>query len=260
MPHQQRLGRVVDQIIYKGFRWKRCALQPGRTRRVWRHAQRGGVNDQGTVIAGAQEVERSPIINFSLSRGLDVLRERISLLTTAGNNPAGTLNTGYNGTACSLDATRALGLTPSAGDVPIRSAPYEYGQTNAVASADFRVTRSSSVEAGVERENFRRTYRERENTWENKFRLAYVNRDFSAGTLPSGTRAISIAVESNLNVPVELALIDPSGRVVQTAKSSSGLVILEAPITQGGVYVIKTVNVSLGPIQIWSLTTPWIAK
>ena len=79
-------------------------------------------------------------------------------------------------------------------------------------------------------------------------------------TLPSGTRAISIAVESNLNVPVELALLDPSGRVVQTANSSSGLVILEAPITQGGVYIIKTVNVSLGPIQIWSLTTPWIAK
>ena len=79
-------------------------------------------------------------------------------------------------------------------------------------------------------------------------------------SLPSGTRAISIAVESNLNVPVELALLDPSGRVVQTANSSSGLVILEAPITQGGVYIIKTVNVSLGPIQIWSLTTPWIAR
>jgi hypothetical protein len=79
-------------------------------------------------------------------------------------------------------------------------------------------------------------------------------------TLPSSTRAISIAVESNLNVPVELVLLDPSGRVVQTANSSSGLIILEAPITQGGVYIIKTVNVSLGPVQIWSLTTPWIAK
>jgi hypothetical protein len=59
---------------------------------------------------------------------------------------------------------------------------------------------------------------------------------------------------------VELTLLDPSGRVVQTANSSSGLIILEAPITQGGVYIIKTVNVSLGPIRIWSLTTPWIAK
>ena len=41
---------------------------------------------------------------------------------TVGNNPAGTQNTGYNGTRCDSAATRALGLAPSAGDVPIGSA------------------------------------------------------------------------------------------------------------------------------------------
>ena len=101
----------------------------------------------------------------------------------AGNNPAGTVATGYNGTGCSLDATRALGLTPSAGDVPIRTAPYEYGQVNATVSADYRLTRASNVELGYERENFRRPYREREKTGEDKFRIGYVNRDFSAGSL-----------------------------------------------------------------------------
>jgi hypothetical protein len=101
----------------------------------------------------------------------------------AGNNPAGTLNTGYNGTGCNLDATRALGLAPSAGDVPLRSAPYDYSRTNAMVSADFRITRHSSVEAGYERENWSRPYREREKTGEDRVRLAYVNRDFSAGTL-----------------------------------------------------------------------------
>ena len=40
---------------------------------------------------------------------------------TVGNNPAGTLNTGYNGTGCDYAATQALGLAPSAGDVPIRT-------------------------------------------------------------------------------------------------------------------------------------------
>jgi Putative outer membrane beta-barrel porin, MtrB/PioB len=102
---------------------------------------------------------------------------------TAGNNPAGTLNTGYNGTQCDLDATRALGLAPSAGDVPLRSAPYEHSQMNSVLSADYRITRNSSVEAGYERENWRRPYREREKTGEDKVRLGYVNRGFSAGTL-----------------------------------------------------------------------------
>ena len=39
--------------------------------------------------------------------------------------------------------------------------------------------------------------------------------------LPSGTKAISIAVESSVNVPMQLVLIDPSVRVVQTVNSSS---------------------------------------
>ncbi|HKR58592.1 MAG TPA: PKD domain-containing protein [Pyrinomonadaceae bacterium] len=79
-------------------------------------------------------------------------------------------------------------------------------------------------------------------------------------SLPAGTRAISVAVESSINVPVQLVLLDPSGRVVQIVNSSSGVAILEAPITQGGVYIIKTVNLSLGPIQLWSVATPWVAR
>jgi hypothetical protein len=102
---------------------------------------------------------------------------------TAGNNPAGTVNTGYNGTGCNLAATRALGLVPSAGDVPLRSAAYEYRRLNSEVSADYRINRSNSLEAGFEREDFDRQYRERAETWENKVRLGYVNRGFEAGTL-----------------------------------------------------------------------------
>jgi hypothetical protein len=79
-------------------------------------------------------------------------------------------------------------------------------------------------------------------------------------SLPSGTRAISIAVESNLKVPIQLVLVDPSGRIVQTVNSSSGLAILEAPLSQGGTYVFKTINLSLGPVQVWSVATPLVAR
>ena len=51
-------------------------------------------------------------------------------------------------------------------------------------------------------------------------------------------------------MPIQLVLIDPSGTVVQTVNSSSGVAILEAPITQSGVYIIKIVNLSAGPVQI----------
>ena len=79
-------------------------------------------------------------------------------------------------------------------------------------------------------------------------------------TLPAGTRAISVAVESNLNVPMQLVLLDPTGKVVQTVNSSSGVAILEVPITKSGVYIIKTVNLSLGPLQVWTVATPWVAR
>jgi hypothetical protein len=102
---------------------------------------------------------------------------------TVGNNPAGTLITGYNDSRCDYAATQAAGLAPSAGDVPLRAAPYEYRQLNSVLSADYRLNRSNSLEAAVERENYRRQYRERDKTWEDKVRLGYVNRGFEAGTL-----------------------------------------------------------------------------
>jgi len=102
---------------------------------------------------------------------------------TVGNNPPGTLATGYNGTGCDDAATRALGLAPSAGDVPIRNVPYEYRQMNALVTAEYRPNRTNSLEGTYERERFDREYRDRDETWEDKIRAAYVNRAFENGTL-----------------------------------------------------------------------------
>src|SRR3982074_353677 len=82
----------------------------------------------------------------------------------------------------------------------------------------------------------------------------------SSITLPTGTQAISVAAEPSVAVPIQLVLIDPSGTVVQTVSSSSGVAILEAPITQSGVYIIKTVNLDVGPVQMWSVATPLVSQ
>src|SRR4029453_4210070 len=79
-----------------------------------------------------------------------------------------------------------LGVAPGGGGVPIRSVPYEYRQLNSVVSADYRINRTNSLEAAFEREDFNREYRERDETWENKVRLGYVNRGFATGTLRLG--------------------------------------------------------------------------
>ena len=103
--------------------------------------------------------------------------------TTAGNNPTGTSASAYNTTGCNLEAITALGLVPSAGNVNIRSVPYEYRQTNFELSGDYRIARGQSINARIEREQFQREHRERDQTWEDMLKLGYVNRAFAWGTI-----------------------------------------------------------------------------
>jgi PKD repeat protein len=78
--------------------------------------------------------------------------------------------------------------------------------------------------------------------------------------LQSGSEQISIVAESNLNVPFKLLLVDPSGLTLQTVDSVGGMAVLDRPVTQSGLYVIKVVNLSLGPLQITTTTTPLVKR
>ncbi len=69
-----------------------------------------------------------------------------------------------------------------------------------------------------------------------------------------------MTAESSLTVPFKLLLVDPSGLTLQTADSVSGIATISRPVTQGGVYVIKVVNLSLGPLQFTATTTPTIKR
>ncbi|MGZ5080412.1 MAG: MtrB/PioB family outer membrane beta-barrel protein [Usitatibacter sp.] len=100
----------------------------------------------------------------------------VTAMTAAGVNPPGTSANAYNAVGCDLAAAQALNLVPSAGNIPIRSVPYDYKQLNANISADYRLGRASSVNGAIERESFRREFRERDETWEDKIKLGYVDR------------------------------------------------------------------------------------
>jgi hypothetical protein len=56
-------------------------------------------------------------------------------------------------------------------------------QLNYVLSGDYDLTRTSSINAAVEREEFKRNFRERDKTWEDKLKLGYVNRALGDTTL-----------------------------------------------------------------------------
>lgn len=102
---------------------------------------------------------------------------------TAGVNPAGTLATAFDTLKCNVEALKALRLVPSAGNVNIASALYETRQLNTSLAADYRVGKRQNLSASVERETIDRAHREREQTWEDRVKLGYVNRDLADGTL-----------------------------------------------------------------------------
>jgi hypothetical protein len=78
--------------------------------------------------------------------------------------------------------------------------------------------------------------------------------------VPSGSQELSVVAESNLNIPLQLVLVDPSSLTLATANASNGIATISRPVAQGGVYVIKVVNLSLGPVQITTTTTPLVSR
>ncbi len=79
-------------------------------------------------------------------------------------------------------------------------------------------------------------------------------------TAPAGTQAISVVAEATPELPIQLVLIDPSGAILGTADNSTGLAVINKNVTQSGVYVIKVVNISLGPVQVWTAATPLVLR
>lgn len=78
--------------------------------------------------------------------------------------------------------------------------------------------------------------------------------------MPSNSQEVSVVAESSVNVPFKLILLNPVGLTLQTAEASSGMAVLNVPVSQGGVYVIKVVNLSLGPLQFTTTTTPTVRR
>jgi hypothetical protein len=48
--------------------------------------------------------------------------------------------------------------------------------------------------------------------------------------------------------------------VVQTADASSGFAVIQTPVSGSGIYVVKLVNVGLGPVSVWTAATPLVAR
>jgi hypothetical protein len=78
--------------------------------------------------------------------------------------------------------------------------------------------------------------------------------------VPPGGTAISSVAESSIGVPIQLLILSPTGVVLASSTSTSGITVAEAPVSEAGMYVVKTINLSLGPVSVWTASTPQVNR
>jgi len=74
-------------------------------------------------------------------------------------------------------------LAANGSNVPVFGQARSTKQLNYGLSTDYDLSNTSSLNAALEREEFKRDFRERDKTWENKLKLGYVNRGLGLATL-----------------------------------------------------------------------------
>jgi len=75
------------------------------------------------------------------------------------------------------------GAVTSGSNIPVFGQARSTKQMNYGLTGDYDLSRTSSVNAALEREEFNRNFRERDKTWEDKLKLGYVNRGLGDATL-----------------------------------------------------------------------------
>ncbi|MFN2501535.1 MAG: sialidase family protein [Pyrinomonadaceae bacterium] len=73
-----------------------------------------------------------------------------------------------------------------------------------------------------------------------------------------GATALSVIAESD--APIRLVVVDPSGSILGISDAANGVASVEMPVSQGGAYLVKVVNLSAGPVQVFTASTALVAR
>ena len=63
-----------------------------------------------------------------------------------------------------------------------------------------------------------------------------------------------------MNVPFQIVLVSPTGLTLQTVNSTNGIATATQALSAGGLYTVKVVNLSLGPVQLRTTITPTVSR
>jgi len=79
--------------------------------------------------------------------------------------------------------------------------------------------------------------------------------------VPAGAQSLSILAEAPAGIPIQLVVVDPNGLTLATsAPSTTGLAVVDVPVAQSGTYTVQTINLSLGPVALWTAATPLVSR
>jgi len=80
-------------------------------------------------------------------------------------------------------------------------------------------------------------------------------------SVPAGAQTLSVLAEATAGIPIQLVVLDPNGLTLATsAPSTTGLAVIDVPVTQSGTYTVQTINLSLGPVALWTAATPLVSR
>jgi hypothetical protein len=82
----------------------------------------------------------------------------------------------------------------------------------------------------------------------------------SAFNVPATAQTISVIAEATPAVPLQIVVLSPSGSVLAVSQSASGIATLDQAVTSSGVYLVKVVNLGLGPVAIRSAATALVNR
>jgi hypothetical protein len=77
----------------------------------------------------------------------------------------------------------------------------------------------------------------------------------SSVNVPANAYSVSIVAEAANNLPIRVLFLDPAGLTLASADNSSGPAVLTVPVSASGLYTVKTVNLSVGPVEVWTAAT-----
>ena len=82
----------------------------------------------------------------------------------------------------------------------------------------------------------------------------------SSITVPANAQALSVVAESTPALPIRIIVLDPSGLTLATSDGTSGLTSLDVPVSSGGLYLVKVLNLGLGAVNVRSAATAVVPR